>query len=158
MYLFYYLDSIIIKLWGAINGISQYARKIMYAVTLGMRGGLMNKEYQKLATEIVAGVGGKENIIEAYHCQTRLRFKLKDESKADKVRLEALQGVAKVLYNAGIYQVVIGTYVADVFVEVEKLVETSEKSASEAEKTTLGQKIFDFIVGTFEASGMIVGK
>lgn len=38
--------------------------------------------YQTLAVDIVAGVGGKENIASLVHCATRLRFKLKDSGKA----------------------------------------------------------------------------
>ena len=41
----------------------------------------MSKKYEKLAQEIVEKLGGKENISDAYHCQTRLRFKLIDEQK-----------------------------------------------------------------------------
>lgn len=40
-------------------------------------------KYQTIATEIVKQVGGKENVISLTHCITRLRFKLKDESKAE---------------------------------------------------------------------------
>lgn len=36
----------------------------------------------ELARKIVAGVGGADNIVSLMHCATRLRFKLKDESKA----------------------------------------------------------------------------
>ena len=36
----------------------------------------------ELARTIVAGVGGADNIVSLMHCATRLRFKLKDESKA----------------------------------------------------------------------------
>ena len=81
----------------------------------------MSRKYEKLAAEIVKNVGGKENINDVYHCQTRLRFKLADEEKADDRRLEETDGVAKVIRNAGVYQVVIGTHVADVFEEIEKL-------------------------------------
>ena len=75
----------------------------------------MRKNYQELAAQILPLVGGKENIIRVYHCQTRLRFTLADESKADDKALEALDGVRKVIRNAGVYQVVIGTDVADLF-------------------------------------------
>ncbi len=39
-------------------------------------------DYQQLAAQILPLVGGKENILRVYHCQTRLRFTLADESKA----------------------------------------------------------------------------
>lgn len=40
----------------------------------------MSKQYESLAQQIVKLVGGKDNVNHVYHCQTRLRFKLKDES------------------------------------------------------------------------------
>ena len=45
----------------------------------------MTKEerYQATAEQLVQLVGGKENIISAAHCATRLRLVLKDESKAN---------------------------------------------------------------------------
>ena len=41
-------------------------------------------DYKKTATEIVQNIGGKENISSLTHCITRVRFKLKDNSKAQK--------------------------------------------------------------------------
>ena len=61
----------------------------------------MSKEYQTLATQIIALVGGKENVANVYHCQTRLRFTLVDNLKADTEDLEKLDGVTKVIINAG---------------------------------------------------------
>ena len=43
----------------------------------------MAKNYDELAKDIVAHVGGEENVRDLRHCITRLRFRLKDESKAD---------------------------------------------------------------------------
>lgn len=40
-------------------------------------------EYKTLADEILRGVGGKENVNSVVHCATRLRFKLKDTTRAD---------------------------------------------------------------------------
>lgn len=81
----------------------------------------MAKNYQELAAQILPLVGGKENIKRVYHCQTRLRFTLADESKADDKALEAVDGVRKVIRNAGVYQVVIGTDVADLFAMLEPM-------------------------------------
>ncbi len=72
-------------------------------------------DYTNLAKKILAGVGGKENINTAWHCATRIRFKLKDESKADTNKIESLEGVVTVVKSAGQYQVVIGNSVAKVF-------------------------------------------
>ena len=113
----------------------------------------MSRKYEKLAAEIVKNVGGKENVNDVYHCQTRLRFKLADEGKADDRRLEETDGVAKVIRNAGVYQVVIGTHVADVFEEIEKLVDVrKDKEDAEAagEKQNAFTKIIDFVAGVFQ--------
>lgn len=40
-------------------------------------------EYKALAQDILSRVGGKENIVSLVHCATRLRFKLKENKKAD---------------------------------------------------------------------------
>lgn len=111
----------------------------------------MSKKYTQLAEQIIEKVGGKENINDVYHCQTRLRFKLKDESKADTKALEAMDGVAKVMINAGVYQVVIGTHVADVFEEIEKKVDLKKGNDSQpVEKKGIVNTIIDFVAGTFQ--------
>lgn len=45
-------------------------------------------DYNALAPFIVENVGGKENIVSLTHCVTRLRFRLKDESKANTTALK----------------------------------------------------------------------
>ena len=109
----------------------------------------MSKEYQTLATQIIALVGGKENVANVYHCQTRLRFTLVDNLKADTEALEKLDGVTKVIINAGQYQIVIGTHVADVFEEIEKLVKISQDTTIQ-EKKSIFDTIIDFVAGTFQ--------
>lgn len=76
---------------------------------------LMASKYDGLARIIIQNVGGKSNIISVAHCITRLRFKLKDESKANKDVLESTDGVIKVMQSGGQYQVVIGNQVNDVY-------------------------------------------
>ena len=76
---------------------------------------LMPSKYDGLARIIIQNVGGKSNINSVAHCVTRLRFKLKDESKANKDVLESTDGVIKVMQSGGQYQVVIGNNVADVY-------------------------------------------
>lgn len=46
-------------------------------------GGEKMRKYEQLSKEIIANVGGKDNISSLSHCITRLRFKLKDESIAN---------------------------------------------------------------------------
>ena len=74
-----------------------------------------------LAKDIVRYVGGKENVKALHHCQTRLRFNLVDESKAQTTKIEKLDGVIQVLNKGGMYQIVIGTEVESVYDEVMKV-------------------------------------
>ena len=76
---------------------------------------LMASKYDGLARIIIQNVGGKSNIVSLTHCMTRLRFKLQDESKANKEILESTDGVIKVMQAGGQYQVVIGNQVNDVY-------------------------------------------
>ncbi len=113
----------------------------------------MSKKYESLAKEIIKEIGGQENISNARHCQTRLRFTLVDEKIVDDTAVENIEGVAKVIRNAGVYQVVIGTHVADVFEEVEKLIEIN--SGSETNKKSAARKnpvevVIDFVASVFQ--------
>ena len=76
---------------------------------------LMASKYDGLARIIIQNVGGKSNIISLTHCMTRLRFKLKDESKAQTEVLKETDGVVTVIQSGGQYMVVIGQQVADVY-------------------------------------------
>lgn len=113
----------------------------------------MSKEYEGLARKILENVGGKENVNDVYHCQTRLRFKLADESKADQEQLESLDGVSKVMISGGVFQVIIGTHVKYVFEEIEKLTGSKKKPVGEEEKKekkSIPGVIIDFVSGTFQ--------
>ena len=72
-------------------------------------------KYDELAGKVIEGVGGKDNVVSLAHCATRLRFKLKDEAKADKAALEKTKGVVAVVQQGGQFQVVIGNTVGDVY-------------------------------------------
>ncbi len=58
-----------------------------YFINNEVKGELM-ENYSQLATEIIANVGGAENVTKVIHCITRLRFTLKDKDKADTGRLK----------------------------------------------------------------------
>ena len=58
-----------------------------------------NMNFQKLATDIFKNVGGNENIISLVHCATRLRFTLKNVSKANEEKIKELPGVIGVINN-----------------------------------------------------------
>lgn len=75
-------------------------------------------KYTELAKDIVAHVGGKENVASLRHCITRLRFVLNDEKKADTEYLKKREGVISVVRGGGEYMVVIGEHVHDVYLDV----------------------------------------
>lgn len=75
-------------------------------------------KYTELAKDIVAHVGGKENVTGLRHCITRLRFNLNDEKKADTEYLKNRDGVITVVRAAGEYMVVIGEHVHEVYLDV----------------------------------------
>ena len=72
-------------------------------------------KYQVLADDVLRGVGGPDNVANVTHCATRLRFTLKDRSKADKAAVEGTPGVITVVESGGQFQVVIGNTVSDVY-------------------------------------------
>lgn len=75
----------------------------------------------KIAGDVLAAVGGKENVNSALHCMTRLRFTLKDESVVNDDTVKNIPGVLGVAKTGGQYQVIIGTNVPEVYNEVVKL-------------------------------------
>lgn len=116
----------------------------------------MAKDYTDLATDIVAHVGGKENISSLKHCVTRLRFGLKDESKADTDYLKARDGVVTVVQAGGQYQVVIGNHVPDVYAAVQKVAGISGDGALDIDegdgpKGNLFERFVDLLSGIFQA-------
>lgn len=127
---------------------------------------MAKKNYSQIAADVIANVGGKENIANVIHCATRLRFTLKDASKADTEAMKKTAGVAQVLNAMGQYQVVIGNEVADVYDEVVKQTGLSAEAVKEEakEKKSAGKTILDFmggvfgpIMGPFTAGGIMKG-
>lgn len=110
-------------------------------------------KYTQLSKDIIKNVGGKENIETLTHCVTRLRFTLKDESKANDDVLKNMDGVVTVMKSAGQYQVVIGNHVPDVYDEVCKVAGiTGEVQSSLNKDQSLKDKFFDMITGIFMPS------
>ncbi len=124
-------------------------------------------KYGELAKEVVKQVGGKENVISLTHCITRLRFKLKDESKANDEVLKNMSGVVTVMKSGGQYQVVIGNHVPEVYADVMPLLGLEEGSANREDDTPKGSLfnqaidvisgIFQPILGIMAACGMVKG-
>lgn len=112
----------------------------------------MASKYDGLARIIIQNVGGKSNVISLTHCITRLRFKLKDESKANTSVLKATDGIVTVMQSGGQYQVVIGNHVPDVFDVVMQIGGFTNEAASDApkQKMGLGASLIDIISGVFQ--------
>lgn len=73
------------------------------------------------AADVLAAVGGKENVTNLIHCITRLRFSLKDESIPDVDAIKKINGVIGAQWSGGQFQVIIGQNVTKVYDEVIKL-------------------------------------
>ncbi len=115
---------------------------------------LMAKDYDKMARDIVEKVGGAENISKVMHCMTRLRFVLKDESKADVDALGKCEGVINVVVAGGQYQAVIGTSVEKVYNAAVAQFDLLGAGEVDAEDAPVGKKnpfnmLIDTISGVF---------
>lgn len=124
-------------------------------------------KYENLAQEIVEKVGGEENINSLTHCITRLRFKLKDENKADTEFLKNHDEIVTVMQSSGQYQVVIGNHVPDVYDAITKVTHLDSASDDQSQEKGSGNilnrfidlisGIFQPILGILAAAGMIKG-
>jgi beta-glucoside PTS system EIICBA component len=113
----------------------------------------MASKYDGLARMIVQNVGGKGNINGLTHCITRLRFDLKDVSKANTEILKATDGIVTVIQSGGQYQVVIGNHVPDVFAavcEVAHITGGSSVDDGTQPKKSVGAALIDIISGCFQ--------
>ena len=130
-------------------------------------------KYEQLCNTIIEGVGGKSNVKDVSHCITRLRFTLKDESKADTDGLKATKGVIDVIRAGGQYQVVVGPQVNGIYDELCQIggfsataqmdvVEDPDLVAEDGAKDPFSKllgfisSIFQPILGVLMAGGFIV--
>ncbi len=130
----------------------------------------MALDYRKCAEEIFSHLGGKENIISAAHCATRLRLVIADNSKIDKAALEEVEGVKGMFDSNGQLQLIIGTgtvnKVYDEFLAVTGLTAATKADvkAAAASRMPLWKKIlktpgdvFVPILPAIVASGLMMG-
>ena len=130
----------------------------------------MALDYRKCAEEIFSHLGGKENIISAAHCATRLRLVIADNSKIDTKALEEVEGVKGLFDSNGQLQLIIGTgtvnKVYDEFLSVTGLTAASKADvkAAAASRMPLWKKIlktpgdvFVPILPATVASGLMMG-
>lgn len=123
-------------------------------------------KYEQLAKDIIENVGGKENVKSVEHCMTRLRFKLKDDSKANTEVLKNMDGVVTAVRSGGQYQVVIGNNVSSVYADLVSVGGFQSKAATEESDDPAGvfNKFIDIVTGVFTpvlgvltATGMLKG-
>lgn len=102
--------------------------------------------YEKLCQQILENIGGEENIESVVHCATRLRFVLKDESKANDEGIKSISGVLSLVKKGGQYQLVIGNNVDRVYDELMKSLKI--ESGTKEDKRNWFNKIIGYITGS----------
>lgn len=106
---------------------------------------MKNKEndHQQLAADILALVGGEENVENVIHCVTRLRFYLKDDEKADREALEELPGVMGIVEANNQFQVIVGQAVDHIYEKLAPLLHKDKADTpKESTKTFKDQDTF----------------
>lgn len=130
----------------------------------------MAMDYAKCAKEVYENLGGRENLVSAAHCATRLRLVTVDNSKIDMKKLENIDGVKGVFSNNGQLQLIIGTgtvnKVYDEFLKVSGMTAATkeEVKAAAAAKQPLFKRmikslgdVFVPILPAIVASGLMMG-
>lgn len=126
-------------------------------------------KFEQEAKDLLAAIGGKENVTAVTHCATRMRFVLGDDKKADVKTIEAIPAVKGTFTNAGQFQVIIGNDVPifyNDFTTVSGIEGVSKEAAKSAAKsnqnpvqrvmTTLAE-IFTPIISALIVGGLILG-
>ncbi len=124
-------------------------------------------KYQETIKGILEGIGGEANIESLTHCITRLRFVLRDDSKADMEAIKKVTGVVSCVNKSGQFQVVIGTHVREVYDEFLRTVTVKgdnpeAQDSKKKEKMSLFARLCDTMssivmpmVGPLAGAGMI---
>ena len=123
-----------------------------------------------VANELIPLVGGKDNIVSAAHCATRLRLVLQDESKINKSIIEQVDGVKGCFSNAGQIQIIFGTGIVNkvysAFIDAVGINEATESDVKKlaTQKLNIAQRaartlsnIFVPIIPAIVASGLLMG-
>lgn len=113
----------------------------------------MSKNYAALAQQIVAAIGGVDNVAAVTHCMTRLRFVVKDDEQVDSSTLKGLAGVLGAVRSDNQCQVIIGNTVSQAYREVVNLLPGDLRPAEPQGKAPLtlkriGAGILDALIGT----------
>ena len=126
-------------------------------------------KFEQEAKDLLAAIGGKENVTTVTHCATRMRFVLGDDKKADVKTIEAIPAVKGTFTNAGQFQVIIGNDVPifyNDFTAVSGIEGVSKEAAKSAAKrnqnpvqrvmTTLAE-IFTPLIPALIVGGLLLG-
>ncbi|OUN32501.1 PTS trehalose transporter subunit IIBC [Faecalibacterium sp. An77] len=126
-------------------------------------------KYQEDAKELLAAVGGKENIAAVSHCVTRMRFVLNDPAKADVPRIEKIKSAKGTFTQAGQFQVIIGNTVSEFYNDfvavsgIEGVSKEAVKSAAKQNQNRLQKvmsalaEIFAPLIPAIITGGLILG-
>ena len=92
--------------------------------------------YEKIASQVIERVGGKDNIKSVAHCATRLRLQLRDENLREEEAISEIEGVKGVFMSQTQFQIIFGSGLVNlVYSEVQKqlgtVVETTEDDGKE---------------------------
>ena len=127
-------------------------------------------DYRKSAQDVLRMIGGKENLISAAHCATRLRLVIADNKKCNKEALDDVDGVKGVFEASGQLQIIFGTGVVnkvyDEFIALAGVSAASKEDVKQAaaSKANIFQRfikmlgdIFVPIIPAIVASGFLMG-
>lgn len=108
-------------------------------------------DYNHLSKTILKNVGGEENILDVYHCITRLRFHLKDPSKVNEKEITDSEGIAGAQFKGSEFQVIIGNDVKNVYENFVSHMKDFGRQDGEVstEKTNIMTKLMDTLAGVF---------
>ncbi|TGN40789.1 PTS beta-glucoside transporter subunit EIIBCA [Klebsiella oxytoca] len=110
------------------------------------------RNWQPLILDVLENIGGRENVNNLFHCQTRLRFNLNDINKVNIDNIKKVEGVINVVISGGQCQIIVGPHVKEVCDEFNKCLNKvqsgSEKNETKTKQSVFG-KLIDFVSGTF---------
>ncbi|MFB4213202.1 sucrose-specific PTS transporter subunit IIBC [Shouchella sp. JSM 1781072] len=108
------------------------------------------KNNRKIAEEIIAAVGGSDNIKSIAHCATRLRVMVYDEEKIEKEKVEDIDKVKGAYFNSGQYQIILGTgTVNQIYEQIEKIGVTGSSKEDQKQETKNQGNWFQRMIRTF---------